>query len=292
MADNYKDKPENKGLRGAWRRGLPLGKAGETYKHELEEGLARESFASVSAILPLVFGVPFLLLPGAVFLALGGEDVRSYVQDEAIQPGVAAPYGYSAISADDGKTGYVLIHDGEMYRLYGFETNDKDERVLTYVADRDNAWHAIRQAADNFSRALTAAADPQAAPPAQNIETFRFAGLSKPVTEDGKTFRIGTGIADADEDYANIQARLSDLAGTWMGAAQEVYQGHYGYVPDVAEARKGGYTETRVRDYTFMKWASIGIFGISGLGFLGVGAGAAGRTARTLRSQRDKKPGH
>lgn len=288
MADNYKDKPENKGLRGAWRRGLPLGKAGTTYKQEFIEGIEKESFSSIAAVLPVVLGVPFLLLPGGAFLIFGGEDVRTYVQDQAVRPDLSAPAGYAAISADNGNSGYVLIHDEGRYRLYSFEANDKGERVLTYVEDADNAWHVIRQSADQFTRALAASGDRNASPPERNLENFRFEALGKPVQEKGKIFRVGTGITDADRDFGNMRARLSDQSEKWMAAAQAVFDGQYGFGAQGIEGRKGSFTEERVRDYTFMKWASISIFGISGLGLVGVAAGAAGRR---LRAERDKKPG-
>ncbi len=292
MADRDTDKPENKGLRGFFNKRRKMDGAGHVFGQEFKSILMSDRLDSAAFGVPILFGVIFA---GPVLLMHDTTVMRDYTPDLSLSHGIAAEpsteagaSSYTAITADDGKTGYMLVSDQGRYRLYSFDIsqNQANERVMTYVADQDDAWHIIRNTADQMVQGLRAASDPQASPPSQNIETVRFSEISGVLSEGDHIRRYGEGIADADADYSSMRERFEAQSTLWLNASQAVFNGQYGFAAGEQEEKAGEYTETVERDFGLAK-AVLGLMGsISGFGLTLMTVNAANRTRRRLKNSR------
>lgn len=290
MADKREDHPSNKGIKGAKKRFFSPDGVVPIFGEELGNKLKKDQLSSALVVAGLGCGVVFGGLAAGVESLIGEYTVYDIPADTLIQHGFDNQNGYYAISSDEGATGYALIQDGEQYRLYSFnrsgEEGGEPQYRLSYISDQDDAWHIIRQNADNFDKAQRSGSDPAVSPPEDNLELYRFGELSgfAQLPDQETIIRDAVGIESSDEDYSSPKAKISAQNAIWQEAAQEVYDGQYGFTEGEIEREAASLNGSSHNDYMVTKVVLSLTSVFVGLGAPFVIGSAASNTRRRRRA--------
>lgn len=211
--------------------------------------------------------------------------------DAALHAGVEQTQ-YGVVGFEHDGANYMLIRDGEDYRLF---EQDNDNR-FNFVSDADDAYAIIRRAGEGMVMYAQALENPDQILSEYKPEILALNDVSAVYESDHGIHRSVTGI----EDYAFAQGeRFSGVYETQgnilRDVAVDVLDGSYGFEGDEEFDRLG--SEERVtthvnKESQEIMYAGLGILAATlGLGALGGGVAgvSAGRKAARRRRNRGKE---
>ena len=240
---------------------------------------------------------------GGLMAGVGGASISSEVStvrylpaalDTEIHAGIEqSQYGVSGFEHDG--MNYMLVHDGENYRLFQRAGNDQ----FSFVEDVDDAYAIIRKAGENMIFYARALDDPSQNLPEDKPEILEFDGVSVVHGNASNAFRYASNVSDhafsAGNNFADVYEAQGDV---FLESAAAVLKGGYGFDVDQSYAKRD--TEVHVttkidREAQEITYVGLGILGlVLGGGLLGgtVSGISAGRRASRRRKNGESGQTH
>lgn len=136
---------------------------------------------------------------------------------------------YTAISEDEGRTGYVIFQQGADYSLYEFENRRfAGGYSLQLVTEQDEAWFIARSIADDFSNIVDAYNDVDVPLSARPWDIYSIGDITSPaVNSHEEIIRIATEFSEVEPTQGvSLIEHFSSLESEWMQAAQSIGAGN------------------------------------------------------------------
>jgi hypothetical protein len=176
-------------------------------------------------------GFTAVLLSAPMYMLINLESTQ------ILPPDVDAGAIYTAISDDNGRTGYALFHEGDNYSLYEFE-NDRyaGGYSLQLVTEQDEAWFITRGIADDFSNMVDAYEDTEISLSARPWEIYTLGDISIPaINSNEEILRIASEFSETEfTSEASLASHFSSLEMQWMDASQSIGNGN-AYITTVSD---------------------------------------------------------
>ncbi len=235
MADQDRDKPENKGLKAAMMRSLSASDLARDAKGGALRGLRfgnkRPSFENYAMPVCLVL----LGTQIAVLGTMGGSQDLTPPHDAAVSQGQD---GYAAVQMDaqgEHHARIIVLTRGEGGTYQIMQTNDgldSTDHDLYLVDKQIDAWRIAAGIAHQYQIIVQAMSGNVLNLPDQVPAIIRYEGLS-PIFQSegsGRLYRIGDNKIEAQTGTFTL-AEAQRAAEFWTGISTQIAAGHYATPP-------------------------------------------------------------